>query len=112
MISTRAVRRGSASIVAALLAASMIIAVTAEAPVSAGPTATAKQAKKQYTLTLLHNNDAESQLIDAGSGLEDFGGAARFGARVRQIKANAAKGKRRGALLVASGDNFPAGPEV
>ena len=31
-----------------------------------------------FWLTLLHNNDDESQLINAGRGLEDFGGAARF----------------------------------
>ena len=31
-----------------------------------------------YTLTVLHNNDGESQLVNAGSGLEDFGGVARF----------------------------------
>ena len=31
-----------------------------------------------FVLTVLHNNDAESQLINAGSGLEDFGGVARF----------------------------------
>ena len=38
----------------------------------------ASSSMHEWTLTILHNNDAESQLIDAGSGLEDFGGAARF----------------------------------
>ncbi len=31
-----------------------------------------------FWLTILHNDDSESQLIDAGPGLEDFGGVARF----------------------------------
>jgi 2',3'-cyclic-nucleotide 2'-phosphodiesterase (5'-nucleotidase family) len=111
MTTTRAVRRGSAGLVAALLTATMVIAATAEAPAQARPTATANQAKARYRLTLLHNNDGESQLIDAGSGLEDFGGVARFAAKVAQEKAAAATGKRRGVLLVSSGDNFLAGPE-
>ena len=109
MTRTRAVRRSAAGMIAAFLTASMMIAVAVEAPADARPTA--KKAKRQYTLTLLHNNDAESQLIDAGSGLEDFGGAARFATKVADLKASAAKGKRRGVLLVSSGDNFLAGPE-
>jgi hypothetical protein len=89
------VRRGSAGLVAALLTASMVIAATAEAPEQARQTAKANQAKSQYRLTLLHNNNGESQLIDAASGLEDFGGVARFAAKVAQEKAAAATGKRR-----------------
>ena len=111
MINTRAVRRGSAGIVAALLTISMVLAVAVEGPAGAAPTAKAKQAKAQYRLTLLHGNDGESQLINAGSGLEDFGGVARFATQVAQQKAAAAKGKKRGVLLVSSGDNFLAGPE-
>lgn len=61
------------------------------------------------TLTLLHNNDAESQLIDAGSGLEDFGGIARFATVVTQVRS--AVGGSHPLLLVTSGDNFLAGPE-
>lgn len=98
----------------------------------------AKDDKVHYWLTLLHNNDAESQLIDAGQGLEDFGGVARFASLVFELKEEA---KRRpdgeaeimlagltpaggkggpppntsnpgaGAVLVSSGDNFLAGPE-
>lgn len=66
-----------------------------------------------FTLTILHNNDAESQLIDAGSGLEDFGGVARFATVVSQLRAQAAAGSgtNHGAVLVSSGDNFLAGPE-
>lgn len=83
-------------------------------------TAEAQQPKVHFWLTLLHNNDGESQLIDAGSGLEDFGGVARFATLVEQLKVEATEGAprshrsqaiERGVLLVSSGDNFLAGPE-
>ncbi len=90
-----------------------------------------------YWLTLLHNNDGESQLINAGTGLEDFGGIARFATVVETLKREAKMGPRAGnagpqlavaslangrppelandpgggAILVTSGDNFLAGPE-
>ncbi len=65
-----------------------------------------------FGLTVLHNNDGESQLIDAGSGLEDFGGVARFATLVDDLRAEALGGRgARGAMLLSSGDNFLAGPE-
>src|SRR5262245_11868655 len=41
-------------------------------------------------LVILHNNDGESQLLAAGRGLEDFGGAARFVTLVKQQRDQAA----------------------
>ena len=81
--------------------------------------AAAPQPKVDFVLTLLHNNDGESQLINAGSGLEDFGGVARFATVVDNLRWAAThgpppadlRGAKRGALLVSSGDNFLAGPE-
>ena len=71
-----------------------------------------KKPKPAFTLTVLHNNDGESQLIDAGSGLEDFGGVARFATLVDELRAEALEGAgSRGVLLLSSGDNFLAGPE-
>ncbi len=94
-----------------------------------------------FWLTLLHNNDGESQLINAGAGLEDFGGIARFATVVENLKLEAKRRPRAGnaplasssmmlagkgatgppprntrnpgaaAVLVSSGDNFLAGPE-
>lgn len=68
-----------------------------------------------YWLTILHNNDGESQVVDAGAGLEDFGGAARFKTVVDMLKAEAISdgppGANRGVVMVSSGDNFLAGPE-
>ncbi len=60
-----------------------------------------------YQLTVLHNNDAESKLLHAGTGLEDFGGIARFATLMRQLE-QAATGP---VLKVQAGDNFLAGAE-
>lgn len=73
--------------------------------------------KVHFYLTLLHNNDGESQVVNAGSGLEDFGGAARFKTVVDNERWNAVhgpwtqRGAKRGVLMLSSGDNFLAGPE-
>jgi 5'-nucleotidase len=64
-----------------------------------------------FWLTILHNNDGESQLIDAGTGLEDFGGAARFATVVQNLRAVARTAPAGGSLLISAGDNFLAGPE-
>jgi len=83
-------------------------------------TAEGDSGKPQFWLTVLHNNDGESQLIDAGTGLEDFGGAARFATLVQNLKYEATHGPRnrnltpggkRGVIMLSSGDNFLAGPE-
>ena len=66
----------------------------------------------EYTLTILHNNDGESQLIDAGGDNADFGGVARFAALVDQLRSEAVDGSgNTGVILLSSGDNFLAGPE-
>jgi 5'-nucleotidase/UDP-sugar diphosphatase len=86
---------------------------------AAGPShAAAKGPKVDLWLTVLHNNDGESQLIHY-PGLEDFGGAARFKTLVDDLKWEATHGPRypgqggakRGVVMVSSGDNFLAGPE-
>jgi 5'-nucleotidase len=71
-----------------------------------------------FWLTILHNNDGESNLINLGSGvLADFGGAARFKTVVDNLKRSAVTGipdqpgAKRGVIMVSSGDNFLAGPE-
>jgi 2',3'-cyclic-nucleotide 2'-phosphodiesterase (5'-nucleotidase family) len=75
--------------------------------------------KVDFWLTILHNNDGESQLIALGDDefLEDFGGAARFKTVVDDLTAEATTGRpwspgsKRGVMMVSSGDNFLAGPE-
>ncbi len=69
--------------------------------------------KVDFWLTILHNNDGESQLINAGAGLEDFGGVARFATLVKKLRKAGNKGfiHKRIVLTLNSGDNFLAGPE-
>ncbi len=64
-----------------------MVAMLAALLVVAAPSAMADPpddyATAAFQLTILHNNDGESQLVNAGSGLEDYGGAARFKATRR-----------------------------
>jgi 2',3'-cyclic-nucleotide 2'-phosphodiesterase (5'-nucleotidase family) len=79
----------------------------------------AQPPKIDVWLTLLHNNDGESKLINLGSGREDFGGVARFKTLVDELRWEATtgaprpdqRGAKRVALMLSSGDNFLAGPE-
>lgn len=63
---------------------------------------------QKVTLTILHLNDNESQLLNAGIGLEDFGGAARAVSVVKNLRSAA---KTDVVITVSSGDNFLIGPE-
>lgn len=93
----------------------MVLTMLAAVPASAGPNKDTP--KVDFWLTILHNNDGESQVIDAGAGLEDFGGAARFKTLVDDLKRDAVngpwtqRGAKRGVVMLSSGDNFLAGPE-
>jgi 5'-nucleotidase len=73
-------------------------------------TSAAASAQEAGCLLILHNNDAESQLLNAGRGLEDFGGAARFVTLVRELR-DEAEAEGCAVLTLNSGDNFLAGPE-
>lgn len=77
------------------------------------PGAAAGAPKKPFfTLTVLHNNDGESKLINA-PGQPNFGGIARFATLVDNLRAEAALNDRKNAtLLLSSGDNFLASPEL
>ena len=100
----------SVAAVAVLLAGLMLTAGAPEAD------AKKKGPNVAYWLTVLHNNDGESQLINAGEGLEDFGGIARFATKVDQLRkqgTGVTKGNvKKGAVVLSSGDNFLAGPEL
>jgi len=63
-----------------------------------------------FTLVVLHNNDGESQLLNAGGDNADFGGVARFATLVDQLRSDA-QANGQGVVLLSSGDNFLAGPE-
>lgn len=76
------------------------------------PTATPAPAGL-FRLTILHNNDGESHLVNLGPGLEDFGGVAQFAAVVQREKQVVASDEgaagNSGVIMVSSGDNFLAG---
>jgi 2',3'-cyclic-nucleotide 2'-phosphodiesterase (5'-nucleotidase family) len=85
-------------------------------PIAASPAA-GHHTRPAFTLTVLHNNDGESKLVNA-PGNPDFGGVARFETLVDQLRLAATHGRppagqssQRGAILLSSGDNFLAGPE-
>jgi 5'-nucleotidase/UDP-sugar diphosphatase len=67
-----------------------------------------------FYLTVLHNNDGESQLVSA-SGQPEYGGVARFATVVSNLRTAAmtfpAGANANGSILITSGDNFLAGPE-
>jgi 5'-nucleotidase / UDP-sugar diphosphatase len=68
---------------------------------------------QRFQLTLLHNNDAESKLL-TGDSVMGYGGAARFSTVLERVRRDAAQPepgepRRRGTVLVSSGDNFLAG---
>ena len=86
--------------------------------VASGPAVA--QDEPAFCLTILHNNDAESQLLNAGSELENYGGAATFVALVELQRERAATDGcsaleagdvPRAVVTLSSGDNFLAGPE-
>lgn len=81
-------------------------------------------ARPAYTLTILHGNDMESQLLGVGEdgdgdGRPDYGGVDRHAEVIEGLRRQATHGNpgpgqagRRGALVLSAGDNFLAGPEL
>jgi 2',3'-cyclic-nucleotide 2'-phosphodiesterase (5'-nucleotidase family) len=97
---------------AALLVAGAI-SLLAAGPAAANGGHHGKKKDQRYQLTLLHNNDAESKLL-TGDSVAGYGGAARFSTVLERIRRDAARResgepRRRGSVLVSSGDNFLAG---
>ena len=97
-----------------------VLALIAVLVVAAAPSSLAtEQPKVKFWLTVLHNNDGESRLINAGDGvLADYGGIARFKTLVDRLKFAATEGEeaesrpgKDGVVMLSSGDNFLAGPQ-
>ena len=67
-----------------------------------------------YTLTVLHNNDGESDLLGDGPDGDDpgAGSISRYGALFRSLATTASQGPDDGVLGIAAGDNFLASPEL
>jgi len=68
------------------------------------------QPEERVAVQILHNNDGESQLVNAGEGFEEFGGIHRFKAVVDSLRYQAWLNKY-GTMTLSSGDNFLPGPE-
>jgi 5'-nucleotidase len=90
-----------------------LVVLTAYA--ASGPSGSAQDV---VWLTLLHNNDGESKLLNAGAGpLADYGGVARYKTLIDSLKAEAsaapteAQRRNRIVLNICSGDNFLVGPQ-
>ena len=67
-----------------------------------------------YTLTVLHNNDGESDLLGDGPDSDDpgAGSISRYGALFRSLATAASQGPDDGVLGIAAGDNVLASPEL
>jgi len=104
------------TLIVILAVAAMMLALLPTGAAGAKPDNKANDV--HFWLTIVHNNDGESQVINAGSGvLEDFGGAARFKTVADDLRWDALhgpwiqRGAKRGVVTISSGDNFLAGPE-
>lgn len=94
-------KRKWAMLVAVVMTAAML--TTVASPSSAGSLNPGGAAV--FTLTILHNNDGESKVVNAGTGtLALYGGAARFKTLVDNLKTSSTN-----PIMVSSGDNFLAG---
>ena len=63
-----------------------------------------------FSIQVLHNNDGESQLINAGGDFENIGGVARFKRELDGLRSVAFLNDWY-SILLSSGDNFLPGPE-
>jgi 2',3'-cyclic-nucleotide 2'-phosphodiesterase (5'-nucleotidase family) len=101
-------RRSIAMLAAAVLTALALVAAPADANAQAA--AASGGGREPFTLTLLHNNDGESQLLPSDDG--NVGGVARFVARLRELQREGRREPGPSAVVtVSSGDNFLAGPQ-
>lgn len=111
-----------------LLALVAALWLAAAAVLAAAPVADAKPAGTvDFWLTILHNNDGESKLLEqfpligtppASDPTRPFAGVARFKSLVDQLRADALevppgrdRAVKRGVVMLSSGDNFLAGAE-
>jgi 5'-nucleotidase len=87
--------------------------------IAAAPVAGARPARADFWLTVLHNNDGESKLIEQFADPADpatiYGGIARFVSLMDELRNDAQHyaglAGKHGAITLSSGDNFLAGPE-
>jgi 2',3'-cyclic-nucleotide 2'-phosphodiesterase (5'-nucleotidase family) len=89
-----------------------IIAFAIVASIAAPVAASDAHPRAEFVLSVIHSNDGESRLIDAGGSQAQYGGVARFATVVRSLRAQSTDCRsNRGAVLISSGDNFLAGAQ-
>lgn len=67
---------------------------------------------QSFTLTVLHSNDGETRLLDAGGTQTLYGGVDHFATLVRNLRTAASNcAANQGVVLISSGDNFLAGAQ-
>ncbi|HEX6254414.1 MAG TPA: 5'-nucleotidase C-terminal domain-containing protein [Euzebyales bacterium] len=103
-------RRGGTAVSAALLALLMVVGLVM--PAAAAPPD--KEAKVDFTLTVLHNNDGESDLLPDENGA---GSISRFAWLLDDLRDDALTGSTKargktGVVTITAGDNFLASPEL
>ena len=100
-----------------MLALALVVATVA---MSVAPVSGARPTKADFWLTILHNNDGESKLLEvlatAGDPNSAYAGISRFVTLVNQLRAQAEDGYagiagKHGVITLSSGDNFLAGAE-
>jgi 5'-nucleotidase / UDP-sugar diphosphatase len=64
----------------------------------------------QYSLTILHNNDGESRLINYSSNATEYGGVARFATLFDETR-SFYQGIGHGVVSIFAGDSFLSGPQ-
>jgi 5'-nucleotidase len=96
------VRHGTLGVLTAVAVG--VTSVLVAAPAAAAPVG------EGFTLTILHNNDGESQLLGAPAD-PNFGGIARFVTLVRGLQDAATQAPASGVVTLSSGDNYLAGPQ-
>jgi 2',3'-cyclic-nucleotide 2'-phosphodiesterase (5'-nucleotidase family) len=92
-----------------------IIAVLVSLVVVAGPPSVSGPVAAEaggMTLTILHSNDASSQLLNAGEGLADFGGVARFKALVDHERVAATIEPDGIVIVLSAGNTIEVGPNL
>lgn len=67
--------------------------------------------EERFSLQILHNNDGESSLINAGEGLEFLGGIARFKTVLDSLRYYNGYLNGIDDIMLSSGDNYLPGPE-
>lgn len=123
VVSTRRALAAAAAITSLIVPA----AIVGAAPATAEPAVAEQQSRTipgldgSYTLTILHNNDGESNLTGAPAD-PNYGGVARFATLERRTELREflpisftddrhGESWRRGVITVSSGDNYLAGPQ-